>query len=110
MYEELKSSDEAPCKGRFYRGRVSFYGTAERLTETLKLIYLKRRSCKGCQDCEGGMGLEEHIRMVGLEGMNIGDIREGGLYRLAVTNIHRDWETGDIDEWDYEFTEVKEDA
>jgi hypothetical protein len=40
----------------------------------------------------------------------VDEIRHGALYDLRVTNISRDWETGIVDDYDFEFVKRKEKA
>ncbi len=38
----------------------------------------------------------------------VGDIENGEMYELIVTNIETDWESGVCDGWDMGFQKVKE--
>lgn len=67
------------------------------------LIFLKRK-------CKGYNGLEEDCSNIGAEEVfpmitNI-DSMEDGIYEVAVCNESRDWESGHIDDYEYQLVSV----
>lgn len=56
--EEEINPDIKGCKGLFWRAEVSTFlsnyqnGYNKQLEQRLKLRFLKRRSCKGCEQCD----------------------------------------------------------
>jgi len=107
--KEKQANEKPPCKGRIYRGLISAYvGSRGEYVYQEKMLFLKRKSCKGCSDC--GF-LEEflHEFACDIDGNLpiIKNIKDQALYELKVVNISRDPETGYADDWDLEFIEVK---
>lgn len=105
LLEGLKEK-EVPdtCKGLFFRGRHTQYLTERGFGERQELILLKRKSCEGCPKCVwmlDELGEQANERMVLTP-----DIEDGGLYKLIVTNISTDWETGYVDSYNLEFIKI----
>ena len=101
--------EKVPCKGKVYRGKINnFINANSEVILQQRMIPMKRKSCPGCENC---YPLEEELH----ERINDFDymapifpekIKHGQLYKLKVTGVGRDWETGIVDEWDLEFVEV----
>lgn len=108
MYDfvTLKTMAESDtCKGRIYklvknafvsnRGDVVFKNT---------FVLQKRKSCPGCELCQW---INDDIANAGVESIVCKTFKEGALYRLEMTNMSKDWETGYVDDYDLEFVEIK---
>lgn len=93
------------CKGLFFRGYRNVYsvGSEFHIKQGFKL--LKRKSCTGCERCH--YYFDDMYEMIDSNCVVYpNEIKNGGLYSLRVTNVGTDWESGIVDEWDYEFFEV----
>lgn len=96
----LVPDDRPQCPGRFYRLHDTMYrGSRGEVVIKQEFRPLKRMSCPGCEQC--GWADEQLQEFVAEGTLGIeGGIHDGGEYRLTVINEERDWETGDIDNWE----------
>lgn len=104
LAEALKPTPPTPCKGLVFRGkRNAFINGRGDYVYTERMALLKRKSCKGCQQC--GYMLEELEEHLGNDCLPImpAYLETDVMYKLEVTNISKDWETGIVDDWDLEF-------
>lgn len=98
----LGASEDASTEERtqiVVRLRRSFWHDNDGAYQRTSLRYLKK-STKGFNvfddDCSM-VGAEDVIsKIVNLEKC------EDGIYQLTTCNAHRDWETGHIEDWDYQ--------
>jgi hypothetical protein len=106
--ERLQHPEEHLCSGLVFRGRRSQYTShrTELHTHT-KLSLLKRKSCKGCDQCS--WLLDELSETASSDNIIYPNILDGATYTLTVVNISRDWETGLVDDWNLEFKEINDD-
>lgn len=97
---------ENTCIGRIYRGHRSIFTTEGRIEERVSLKLLKRKSCPGCKHC----GWEEELisEYVANCDFDMNHIEDGKLYKVAVVNVTKDWETGYVDDYELEAVEVKD--
>jgi hypothetical protein len=102
-------NEEPQCKGIFFRGKFnSFYNDRKKsITVKKELVLLKRKSCKGCEQCDWIWDyIWEDCNDNPLEDY-IGEIENGKLYTFTV-HTSRDWESG-YEEIDcITFDEIKE--
>ena len=99
------------CNGNRFRCRINCYVNKKGgFVYQEKMIPLKKMSCEGCESCIGTFteDLQEFIEMDKIP--EIEDMEDGAIYKLAITNESRDWETGMIDDWDLSFIKVKEET
>ena len=109
LLNKFKSSEEnIKCKGIIYRAQVNAY-----INKRGEYIYqermslLKRKSGTGCPDCY-------YFAEMLYEDVNsnilpiISNIVHNQLYRLTIVNIYKDFETGNVDNYDLEFCMIKE--
>ncbi len=94
------------CKGLIFRASNNWFENSNGDFEyRVKFRRLIRKSCPGCSKClsvlDSAHELMENV-IFPLEPKN------GGLYQLKITNVHTDWETGYVDDWDTEFVEYEE--
>lgn len=96
-----------PCKGLFFRGSVNVYHDGKgRITEKKEIRLLKRKSCEGCEDC---FDWWDYMSMCDInEEIGLSHIEHGKLYTPICITGDPNWETGIVDEWWYEFQEVKD--
>ena len=110
MFESIKINPEIQeCKGLVFRGFHSvFYDSLTMRIERREGIrLLKKRSCPGCKQC--GFLLDAMDDMISTNTLLFPEegIEHGKLYTIIVVNESRDWESGQIDEWDFEIIKVK---
>ena len=102
----LETEKKVDCLGRIYRGRVNAYiGSRNEYLYQEKMVYLKSKSCKVCKYC--GF-LEDDLYEWTVNGTLpiIKNIEDGALYKLEVTNIGYDYETGYCDDWSSRMTQA----
>lgn len=98
------------CQGQIYRYvREVWIGSDGDVNFNDRFRWIKKLSCPGCEKCEW---LKEHISFF-LHGYynemyNHNKVETGKLYKLTITNISTDWETGYVDDWDLEFVPYKD--
>ncbi len=106
-----QAKEEAGCKGLFFRYRENNYFHEGKLEFKKTFTKLKRMSCPGCAVCEF---LESDLREEDLTTGSYGhivfpkELMDQGVYELKVTNMSTDIESGYCDDWDIEFSPVKE--
>jgi len=102
------SLDQEECNGEVYRCRVSDYlSNNGDVVSKLSFSKLKRMSCSGCDSCGGGFS-DDLSDFIGEEGLIFpSNPVDGGLYRLMIANVTRDWEYGVVDGWDLEFVRIE---
>lgn len=105
-----REKDAEECKGIFFRGITNNYFdyATGKLVWKEELRLLKRMSCKGCSKCDW---LFDDIREHAECGCSIilpkNGIEHGKTYRIVVSNITKDYETGYVDDWDLVVVEVE---
>ena len=107
----VKMPKKDRCPGKIYRFTKSVWiGSDGDVNFQERFRPIHGLSCAGCERCEYlHDDLQEFVANYkwGVEGIEY-DGAEGKLYKLEVTNISTDWETGKVDDYDLEFVEVKE--
>lgn len=100
------------CEGQIYRyTRDAWVGYDGDVNFRDRFRWIKSLSCDGCERCGW---LDESLRedMSNIKwgrGVELPDnLKEGQLYRLAITDWSTDWETGVCDDWTIGFEEVKD--
>ena len=103
----LNESKVKSCKGLIFRGYVTQYigGNGTTINERKGLKLLKRKSCNMCPSCGYDLDMINEYLSDGL--IDFSPIENGKLYRVIMTNLGRDWETGHLEYWDYEIIEIK---
>lgn len=99
-----------PCRGLVFRLRKNVYWDGNSYNENTQMYLLKKKSCTD-ENCFSCMALREELHKRACDSNYRPIINmhvPGGLYELQVTNISRDWESGVVDDWDLEFTYIKE--
>lgn len=84
---------------------TSVWGDKDGFYIKKSLKFLKRK-CVGynvLQEETNVMGAEEVYQRI----LNINDV-EDGIYSVVVVNESRDWETNNVEDWDYELYPYKE--
>lgn len=98
---DLAAQDKPACKGQVYRCRINKYiGKRGEIVSKTTFIPARRLSCAGCLNCRWPETEE-------LLDARCAHPKDGDYYRLAATNITRDWETGIVDGWDTELLPVQ---
>lgn len=88
------------CRGKIYRYKSSsFLNKKGDYVHSERMIPMKRKSCSGCVKCGW---VDEFLSEDISSGKYplIEDIKEGALYYLDTTNESRDFESGEIDDFD----------
>lgn len=96
------------CKGLIFRGKqTGFMNKRGEYIYQERMSLLKRKSCTGCPDCYYFIEmLSEDVNSKILP--IIDNIVDNQLYKLNIVNICKNWETGDVDNYDLEFCIIKE--
>lgn len=105
---KLDVNPEPTCNGLVYRARENnFVNKRGEVVYSKRMSPLKRESCPGCENC-GYMlyELDEWISMG--EVPIVKDFKHGAVYRLDITNIQKDWETGYVDGYDLVFVKIRD--
>jgi hypothetical protein len=95
------------CKGLIYKARVNcFIDSKGNFVQKISMVLQKRKSCPGCPKC--GYLLENLSEAIALktDDFNISDAEHNEFYTLMAINIHRDRESGIVDDWDLEFIKI----
>ena len=95
------------CKGLFFRCRVNdYHDRGELLTQKITWRLLKKNSCSGCGYCQGFF---EDIQAVD----DLSCItfpkqpKDFAIYTPMFIPGQSDWETGYLDDWEWDFREVE---
>lgn len=107
LTEEDVSQPDEPCEGIYFRAKeYTYVGGRGELCFMIKLLPLKRRSCKGC--CECGC-FSEDLSSIGTDAVHLPErIVHDGIYRLRFVSGGKDWETGLCEEWWWELDLIKD--
>ena len=99
--------NKSDCKGLIFRGKVNKYINSKgEYVVTKRMSPLKRNSCSGCKEC--GWLMDELFEFISNDYDPFQkEVEHNKLYRLIVTNITEDWETGYVDDYDLMFIEQK---
>lgn len=104
------SIDEQPvkntCKGLTFRGYNNKFQSGKHIGNHQGIKLLKRKSCPGCQHCE--FYFYNMQEMIDTDTIIWPEIEHGKLYSIRVVNISKDWETGIVDDYDYEIFKLEE--
>lgn len=105
--DELVKEDEK-CKGLTFRGHSSqfFHCDRGRIEKRERLQLLRRESCPGCLLCSWFFD-DMHDVMSTDDLVWPEKIEEGKLYTIKAVNIHTDWETGGVEDFQFEIVEKK---
>lgn len=108
---EVKKTDKSitECKGLFFRCSVSMCTTSHKgVLERRELRLLKRKSCKGCCDCEWIMEFLHEEIWGGEPDSLLCGLRDGAIYQLKIHTYPGPYEYPLEYDYEYEFVEVKE--
>ncbi len=103
---EATITKDKRCRGLIFRASASQYFNINGIGQVIRLRLLKRKSCSGCEYCGWMVNDFNESEYPQIRGM--GNIRDRKIYKLIVTNESRDFETGYVDNYDFELTEVKD--
>ena len=112
MLDELliEKEDKNSCKGLIFRGyHNEFFDPVKNhlgIKEGFKL--LKRKSCSGCNNCVWIFDIMLDMVYSGGIIYPEGRVKDKGLYKIKTINGSRDFETGIIDDFQFEIYEVFE--
>jgi hypothetical protein len=94
------------CSGLIFKAEVqSFMDKRHTYVNTYKIVLLRRKSCK-CINCQ--ILYDCYLESCSNECWPIlpDNITNGLLYTLNIINEHKDWETGNVDDYDFTFVEL----
>jgi len=97
------------CKGLVFRAEVNNYiGKGNSIVFSTRFKFLKRKSCSGCDQCLSM--LDQLQDMQECDGIicDLSKIEDKSLYKLVVTNVRKDWETGYAGDWDFALVPYEE--
>jgi len=98
-------SDKNDCKGLIFRGECNSYISKGKYVYRESMALLKRQSCEGCEKCGWILDdLTENVANGFLPIIN--NIENRCLYKLEIINKTKDWETGYVDGYDFEFQKI----
>jgi len=95
---------EGKCKGLIFRGKLNTFFSIDKYVYQESMVLLKKKSCPGCQECQ--FLLDDLPEMLD-RGNLINDFEDGALYKLEMSNVITDWETGHADDWGLLFNKIK---
>jgi hypothetical protein len=100
---EEDDNTKPECKGQIYKASVSsFIGAQGDVVDKIVFRPQKRKSCSGCDQC--GYLLDDLREAIACDIFIFPkNPVQGKLYKLAIINMSRNYETGMIDEWDTTF-------
>lgn len=104
---ELKNTEkQLQCDGKVFKANVYLGKTQKGIGFFVRLDYVKGLSCPGCKMCGG---LEDDMNELNVNWPIIGikDVEDGKYYRLGITNITTDFESGYADYWDLQLIPYK---
>ena len=110
LIESDKREEPKECKGLIFRCETTMWrGSDGSVNFKERYCQLARKSCPGCQQCDW---LMEDLDQRLYDFLFADTISRGGsngaLYKLEVTNMSTDWETGFVDDYDVGFAPYKE--
>lgn len=113
LLDLVKETDPEPesCKGLVFRcEQTGWVGSDKDVNFRERYRFLVRKSCPGCSKCEWMFDdLWERLSDSSWGWNSIRHEGENGkLYKLVITNISKDWETGLVDDYDLEFEPIEE--
>ena len=98
------------CKGIVYKCEITRYINKKgQYVEKMIMALQKRLSCQGCSpQCQlhRADGVSESIDMGKFPILR--NPENGAYYGIHAVNMHRDWESGQVDDYDWEFYKLKE--
>ena len=97
---------ENTCKGQVYRCKInSFINAKNEYVYQERMLLQKRMTCSGCEQCGY---IDEMFREWIIEGnpMVIQEAIHNAYYRLEVINESRDWESGEVNDWELAFIKI----
>lgn len=94
------------CNGDIYRASTSWFENSNGDYEyRVKFRHLKRKSCPGCKQCAS---IKECANEMSESIIFPLEPKHGSLWKLSITNVSTDWESGVVDDWDVELVEYQE--
>ena len=106
---EAQKTKRLECKGLIYRIKINaFLNKHNDYIYKESMIFQKRKSCKGCEYCIPILDEFKETLPVNFPMIKNIKNKNGKLYKLMITNISKDWETGFVDDYDIEFKELEE--
>ncbi len=96
----IDKKEEKHCQGQVFKANVQNFRTKRNdFGFSVRLIPMKRMSCPGCEKCGWQSEIFGEISndwpIVGIE-----SVEDGKFYTISVCNESRDWESGQINDWD----------
>ena len=102
-----ESAPQIACKGLVFRGYNNKFVTSDRRIGNHQGVrLLKKLSCPGCQWCD--FFFDDMGDMIYTDGIIWPEIIDGKLYSIHVVNIKRDWESGIVDDYQFEIFQLPE--
>lgn len=100
----MNLKNKPSCKGLIFRGyNNSFFDyKTKRFENKVGFRLLKRKSCKGCEQCWCLLD----CLCEGTDNVIYKEVKNNKLYTLIITNILTDYESGHVDDFDLEFKEI----
>ena len=100
--------DPCQCKGLFFRCRFNtFINSKHELVSTIRMVPLKRLSCKGCEQC-GWMPEYLWEDMSNDTCPDLTEVEDGEAYKLIFIPDPPDYETGIVESGYFVFRQVRD--
>lgn len=99
-----KPTDTKTCKGKYYRCHNKKFNSHGTICHYIKFVPLILKSCKGCEQCNSMIDSLPEIDYNYI----CNNPKDGGTYKLSITNIKVGFDEDYADDWDLEFVLIEE--
>ena len=106
LQQDQTDEDYKPCKGYFYRASLNHYANDDVIRTDVRLTKLKRKSCKGCGECDWvNEFIREHFSECHL---TTSELVPGQMYELNFSGGEYQEYCGDYSDIEVDFIRVNE--
>lgn len=87
------------CQGSIFKAENNVFNTRRGFGLSIRLNRSKKYSCPGCDNCAWEIDAFNQVDN-DWPILNIESCVNNTYYKIVICNEHRDWESGEIDDWD----------
>ena len=87
------------CQGSIFKAESNVFNTRRGFGISIRLNRSKKYSCPGCDNCAWEIDAFNQVDN-DWPILNIESCVNNTYYKIVICNEHRDWESGEIDDWD----------